>query len=79
THKPTHTHTHKHTLTHTHKYTTHTHTQHTHTHTHHTHTHSMIGIITSYLLIGITQYYTDYAYAPVKRIVDASASGHGTV
>jgi len=38
----------------------------------------LFGIATSYLLILITQYYTDYAFAPVRRIVDASATGHGT-
>ena len=26
----------------------------------------------------ITQYYTDYTYAPVKRIARASKTGHGT-
>jgi K(+)-stimulated pyrophosphate-energized sodium pump len=26
----------------------------------------------------ITQYYTDYEYAPVKRIAEASRTGHGT-
>ena len=38
----------------------------------------LVGIATSYLLTAITQYYTDYHYAPVKRIVAASATGHGT-
>lgn len=28
----------------------------------------LIGIITAYLLIGMTQYYTDYEYGPVKGI-----------
>jgi len=38
----------------------------------------LIGLITSYVLILITQYYTDTMYSPVKRIVEASKSGHGT-
>eukprot|EP00818_Percolomonas_sp_WS_P003458 CAMPEP_0117448826 /NCGR_PEP_ID=MMETSP0759-20121206/7612_1 /TAXON_ID=63605 /ORGANISM="Percolomonas cosmopolitus, Strain WS" /LENGTH=837 /DNA_ID=CAMNT_0005241247 /DNA_START=322 /DNA_END=2835 /DNA_ORIENTATION=+ len=38
----------------------------------------VIGIIMSYLLIYITQYYTDYKYAPVKKIADASVTGAGT-
>jgi len=38
----------------------------------------LIGIITAYLLIGMTQYYTDYEYGPVKGIAQASTTGHGT-
>lgn len=38
----------------------------------------VIGIVTSYLLIVVTQYYTDYAHDPVKRIAAASQTGHGT-
>jgi len=38
----------------------------------------IVGLLTSYVLILITQYYTDYIHAPVKRIVEASKSGHGT-
>merc|ERR1719464_336099 len=38
----------------------------------------IIGLITSYLLIRITQYYTDYIHDPVKRIVQGSTTGHGT-
>lgn len=38
----------------------------------------LIGIITSFALIRITQYYTDYHYAPVKRIAAASSTGSGT-
>jgi len=38
----------------------------------------MIGIFTSYILVLITQYYTDYNYGPVKRIAKASITGHGT-
>uniref|UniRef100_A0A6A7G7M3 H(+)-exporting diphosphatase n=1 Tax=Hirondellea gigas TaxID=1518452 RepID=A0A6A7G7M3_9CRUS len=38
----------------------------------------LIGLATAYLLILITQYYTDYNYAPVKKIAAASSTGHGT-
>jgi H(+)-translocating pyrophosphatase len=38
----------------------------------------LVGIFTSFALIRSTQYYTDYHYAPVKRIVHASLTGHGT-
>merc|ERR1719499_1683821 len=38
----------------------------------------IVGLLTSYVLILITQYYTDYIHTPVKRIVEASKSGHGT-
>jgi len=38
----------------------------------------IVGIITSYLLVLITKYYTDYAYSPVIGIARASKSGHGT-
>jgi len=38
----------------------------------------VIGLLVSYFLIQITQYYTDYDYAPVKRIAEASKTGHGT-
>lgn len=37
-----------------------------------------IGIFDSYALIRITEYFTDYSYAPVKSIVEASKTGHGT-
>jgi len=36
------------------------------------------GLTVSLLLVQITQYYTDYDYAPVKRIAEASKTGHGT-
>lgn len=36
------------------------------------------GIITSYVLVQITKYYTDYENAPVIGIAKASKSGHGT-
>jgi len=38
----------------------------------------LVGIAVSYLFIEITQYYTDYTYGPVKRIVEASRSGAAT-
>ena len=38
----------------------------------------MVGISCSYAFVFISQYYTDYKYAPVRKIADASATGHGT-
>jgi H(+)-translocating pyrophosphatase len=38
----------------------------------------LVGICVSYLFIEITQYYTDYNYGPVKRIVYASKTGPAT-
>jgi H(+)-translocating pyrophosphatase len=38
----------------------------------------IIGIVTSYLFVLFTKYYTDYKYAPVQRIAAASKTGHGT-
>jgi len=38
----------------------------------------IVGIITSYLLVLITKYYTDYENEPVLSIARASKSGHGT-
>jgi len=38
----------------------------------------IVGVITAFLLVVITQYYTDYAYAPVQSIAAASVSGHAT-
>ena len=38
----------------------------------------LIGICTAFLLVLGTQYYTDYAYDPVKRIAEASKTGDGT-
>ena len=37
-----------------------------------------VGISCSYCFVFISQYYTDYKYAPVRKIADASATGHGT-
>eukprot|EP01062_Namystynia_karyoxenos_P059557 TRINITY_DN509_c0_g1_i2.p1 TRINITY_DN509_c0_g1~~TRINITY_DN509_c0_g1_i2.p1 ORF type:complete len:801 (+),score=335.18 TRINITY_DN509_c0_g1_i2:108-2510(+) len=38
----------------------------------------LIGIVTSYLFVLFTKYYTDYNFAPVKKIAQASKTGHGT-
>eukprot|EP00510_Aplanochytrium_minuta_P001902 CAMPEP_0184014398 /NCGR_PEP_ID=MMETSP0954-20121128/5628_1 /TAXON_ID=627963 /ORGANISM="Aplanochytrium sp, Strain PBS07" /LENGTH=728 /DNA_ID=CAMNT_0026294857 /DNA_START=561 /DNA_END=2747 /DNA_ORIENTATION=- len=38
----------------------------------------LVGMITSYIFILTTQYYTDYAYPPVREIAQASTTGHGT-
>lgn len=38
----------------------------------------VVGICAAYSLIFITQYYTDYAFEPVKGIARASLTGHGT-
>lgn len=38
----------------------------------------VIGIVCSYLLVLITQYYTDYDCGPVRKIAKASETGHGT-
>lgn len=37
-----------------------------------------LGMATSYVFIGSTQYYTDYAFHPVRSIAEASTTGHGT-
>jgi len=38
----------------------------------------LVGICTSWLFVQFTKYYTDYNYAPVKKIAQASKTGHGT-
>jgi inorganic pyrophosphatase len=38
----------------------------------------MVGIACSYAFVFISQYYTDYKYAPVRKIAEASTTGHGT-
>lgn len=38
----------------------------------------MVGIACSYAFVFISQYYTDFKFPPVKKIADASATGHGT-
>jgi len=37
-----------------------------------------IGIVTAYLFVLITQYYTDYEYSQVQSIAEASQTGPGT-
>ncbi|XP_038713968.1 pyrophosphate-energized membrane proton pump 2 [Tripterygium wilfordii] len=38
----------------------------------------LVGIITAYLFVWITQYYTDYKHEPVRTLALASSTGHGT-
>ena len=38
----------------------------------------VIGAIISFLFSEVTQYYTDYNHPPVKRIANASKTGHAT-
>ena len=38
----------------------------------------IIGAIISYLFVIVTQYYTDYQYGPVQKIVKGSHTGHAT-
>eukprot|EP01063_Lacrimia_lanifica_P016864 TRINITY_DN2345_c0_g1_i1.p1 TRINITY_DN2345_c0_g1~~TRINITY_DN2345_c0_g1_i1.p1 ORF type:complete len:942 (+),score=326.16 TRINITY_DN2345_c0_g1_i1:63-2888(+) len=38
----------------------------------------MLGIATAFVLLFVCQYYTDYAYKPVRDIAQASVTGHGT-
>lgn len=38
----------------------------------------LVGIITAYLFVRITQYYTDYKYEPVRTLALSSCTGHGT-
>eukprot|EP00241_Pyramimonas_parkeae_P017767 CAMPEP_0114292836 /NCGR_PEP_ID=MMETSP0059-20121206/9277_1 /TAXON_ID=36894 /ORGANISM="Pyramimonas parkeae, Strain CCMP726" /LENGTH=837 /DNA_ID=CAMNT_0001414517 /DNA_START=70 /DNA_END=2583 /DNA_ORIENTATION=+ len=38
----------------------------------------LVGIVTAYSFVWITQYYTDYKYRPVRAIAEASTTGHGT-
>lgn len=37
-----------------------------------------MGIITAYIFVWISQYYTDYKYEPVRAVALASSTGHGT-
>ena len=37
-----------------------------------------IGMVSAYVQVLITQYYTDYIYRPVKSIAEASTAGHAT-
>ena len=36
------------------------------------------GMVCAYIIVLSTQYYTDYEYAPVQSIAEASLTGHGT-
>src|SRR3989338_2780544 len=38
----------------------------------------VVGVITSYLFVLITQYYTEYRFRPVRSIADASVTGPAT-
>lgn len=38
----------------------------------------VVGMFTAYVFVKSTQYYTDYAYYPVRSIAKASTTGHGT-
>lgn len=38
----------------------------------------VVGMLTAYVFVKSTQYYTDYAYYPVRSIAKASTTGHGT-
>lgn len=38
----------------------------------------LVGIATAYLYVFIAQYYTDYKYHPVRKIAEASTTGHAT-
>ncbi|GLE05996.1 hypothetical protein PINS_up015207 [Pythium insidiosum] len=38
----------------------------------------VVGMVTAFVFVKSTQYYTDYAYYPVRSIAKASTTGHGT-
>ena len=38
----------------------------------------IIGSVISFLFVLVTQYYTDYNFAPVQKIVKGSHTGHAT-
>lgn len=38
----------------------------------------LVGIITAYLFVWITKYYTDYKHEPVRLLALSSSTGHGT-
>lgn len=39
---------------------------------------TLIGLVVTALVVVITEYYTDKKYAPVRKIAEASTTGHGT-
>jgi K(+)-stimulated pyrophosphate-energized sodium pump len=39
---------------------------------------SMVGLVVTGLIVWITEYYTSTEYSPVRRIADASQTGHAT-
>ncbi|KAG6575384.1 Pyrophosphate-energized membrane proton pump 3, partial [Cucurbita argyrosperma subsp. sororia] len=38
----------------------------------------LVGIITAYIFVWITKYYTDYKHEPVRSLALSSSTGHGT-
>ncbi|CAI5747267.1 unnamed protein product [Peronospora destructor] len=38
----------------------------------------VVGMLTAFVFVKTTQYYTDYAHPPVRSIAKASTTGHGT-
>lgn len=38
----------------------------------------LVGIMTAYVFVWITKYYTDYKHEPVRTLALSSATGHGT-
>ncbi|KAG9449311.1 hypothetical protein H6P81_009276 [Aristolochia fimbriata] len=38
----------------------------------------LVGIITAYVFVWISKYYTDYKYEPVRTLALSSSTGHGT-
>ncbi|GAU16153.1 hypothetical protein TSUD_297830 [Trifolium subterraneum] len=38
----------------------------------------LVGIITAYIFVWITKYYTDYKHEPVRTLALSSSTGHGT-
>merc|ERR1719436_586306 len=38
----------------------------------------LYGMVTGFLIVLITQYYTDFNYGPVRKIALSSTHGHGT-
>lgn len=38
----------------------------------------MVGIITAYIFVWISKYYTDYKHEPVRSLAFSSSTGHGT-